>query len=117
MRFSCFDELLRYWAETAPDAPALLFEQGGKPESLSFAGLYDEVRREAERLRGEGFGRLGLLCDGSRETVIELFAAVLAGKSVTMLDGLAAEGLLQEQIEVFAVTRPGSPRAEALPHK
>ena len=98
MRFSCFDELLRHWAETAPDAPALLFERGGKPEALSFAGLYDEVRREAERLRGEGFGRLGLLCDGSRETVIELFAAVLAGKSVTMLDGLAAEALLQEQI-------------------
>ncbi len=99
MRFAGFEELLRFWAEKTPDAPALIREQGGEPETLTFSGLLEEVRREAERLRGEEIGRLGIFCDGSRETVIELFAAVLAGKSVAMLDGLAAEELLQEQID------------------
>jgi long-subunit acyl-CoA synthetase (AMP-forming) len=82
MRFDGFEHLLGYWAETSPDAPALRYER----ETLSFSALYARVKSRAEELKAEGKSCLGLLCDGSLDNVIEIFAGNLAGLQLVLLD-------------------------------
>ncbi len=92
MRFPRFENLLRHWAETRPDAPALRY--GG--ETLSFSGLLARVLARADELRAGGKTCLGLLADGSMDCVIELFAANLAGLQLVMLDENAPSVLLRQ---------------------
>ena len=75
MRFDSFEHLLSHFAETSPDAPALRYEK----ETLSFSALRARVLARAGELKAEGKTCLGLLCDGSLDNVVELFAANLAG--------------------------------------
>ena len=90
MRFDSFEHLLRHFAETSPDAPALRYEK----ETLSFAALRARVLARADELKREGKSCLGLLCDGSLDNVIEIFAANLAGLQLVLLDAsLEAEVL------------------------
>ena len=77
--------MLRHWAEKAPEHPALLFEEHG-PGALSFSGLYGAVLRRADELRRDGGSCIGILSDGSRECVTEIFAAAEAGMQIVMLD-------------------------------
>jgi long-subunit acyl-CoA synthetase (AMP-forming) len=92
MRFERFDEMLNYWANETPDAPALRYEK----RLLSFSQLRDAVRTRAEELRAARKTCLGLLSDGSMDCVIELFAANLAGLQLVMLDENAPSVLLRQ---------------------
>ena len=74
--------MLRYWAETAPEHPALIHDRG----ELSFAALLEAVEKRAGELRADGGTCIGVLSDGSAECVIEIFAAVFAGMQVVLLD-------------------------------
>ena len=47
MRFDHFEDMLRHWAETAPDAPALRYGAG----TVSFAQLFENVQQRAALLR------------------------------------------------------------------
>ena len=94
MRFDGFEHLLSYYAGSCPDAPALRYEA----ETLSFAALYRRVLARAEELRDEGKSCLGLLCDGSLDCVIEIFAANLAGLQLVMLDASLEIPLLKTLI-------------------
>ncbi len=94
MRFSGFYELISHWAERQPDAPALVFDRGGR-QTMSYAQLREAVDRRAEALRADGGSCLALLCDGSLENVLEIFAAVRAGLQVVLLDALAPEDVLR----------------------
>ena len=90
MRFDSFEHLLSHFAETSPDAPALRYEQ----ETLSFSALRARVLSRAGELKAGGGTCLGLLCDGSLDCVVEIFAANLAGLQLVMLDAsLEAEVL------------------------
>ena len=91
MRFDRFEQMLTHFAEISPDAPALRYEG----ETLSFAVLLRRVRDRAETLRAEGKSCLGLLCDGSLDCVIELFAANFAGLQLVMLDDGLDTGMLR----------------------
>ncbi len=82
MRFDSFEQMLAHLAETGPDAPALRYDD----KTLSFSELKHAVDARAAMLRAEGKTSLGLLCDGSLDSVIELFAANLAGLQLVMLD-------------------------------
>ena len=82
MRFDSFEHLLSHFASVSPDAPALRYEK----QTLSFAELYERVLRRAEELRSGGKSCLGLLCDGSLDNVIEIFAGNLAGLQLVLLD-------------------------------
>ena len=82
MRFDGFEHLLSHFAETSPDAPALRYET----ETLGFAALYARVQARAKELKAEGKSCLGLLCDGSLDNVIEIFAGNLAGLQLVLLD-------------------------------
>lgn len=94
MRFDSFAHLLSHFAAESPDAPALRYET----ETLSFSALYDRVCARAAELKASGKTCLGLLCDGSLDNVIELFAASLAGMQLVMLDGSLDEEILKTLI-------------------
>ena len=91
MRFSSFEEMLSHMARTAPDAPALRYEE----RTWSFAALEEAVAARADALRAGGKTCLGLLADGSADCVIELFAAVRAGLQLVMLDPSLPDELLR----------------------
>ena len=82
MRFDSFAQMLAHLAETGPDAPALRYDN----TTLSFSELKHAVEERASALRADGKTSLGLLCDGSLDCVIELFAANIAGLQLVMLD-------------------------------
>ena len=99
MRFDSFEHLLSHYASACPDAPALCYEK----ETLCFAELYARVLRRAEELRSEGKTCLGLLCDGSLDNVIEIFAGNLAGLQLVLLDDsldTAVLGMLMRYTDV-----------------
>ena len=85
MLFQSFGELLAFRAAQNADAPALFIERGGAPAAVSFKELADAVEKRAGELRSGGKTAEGVLCDGSAEAVIEIFAAAKAGLQVTLL--------------------------------
>ena len=98
MRFSGFYELLFYWAENAPDAPALRYAQNGAIKTCTFSELHDRVTARATALREENRQTLGILANGSFDCVIEIFASVLSGRRTVLLNENAADEVLFEQI-------------------
>ena len=90
MRFDSFEQMLTHFAEISPDAPALRYEK----KTLCFSELKRTVDARAAELRAEGKSCLGLLCDGSLDCVIELFAANQAGMQLVMLDAALDTGAL-----------------------
>ena len=94
MRFDSFDHLLSSFARTTPDAPALRYEK----TTLSFRALDETVRKRAEELREGGKSCLGVLCDGSLDNVIEIFAASLAGLQIVLLDASLPSDVLKSLI-------------------
>ena len=52
MRFDSFSQMIGYWADRTPDAPALIFDAGGK-QTLSFAQLRQTVTDRADALRAK----------------------------------------------------------------
>ena len=91
MRFNSFEELLRYWAEQSPDAPAIRGEKG----TWSYREFLERVLRRAEELKKIGKTCSGVLSDGSPDCVTEIFAANLAGLQIVLLDEAAPEALLR----------------------
>lgn len=97
MRFTGFAHMLTYWAEASPEAPALLFDDGGR-RALTFRQLSDAVSRRRDALRAEGKTCVGVLSDGSADCVITVFSAVLAGMQVVLLDEAMPDALLSRLI-------------------
>lgn len=96
MRFDGFAHLLEYRAGQTPEAPALVYGDGKRV--CSFRELLDLVRARGAELAREPGWSLGLLCDGSFENVVNIFASVFAGKQTVLLSALAPEALLTEQM-------------------
>ena len=90
MRFESFSQILEYYAEIQPGAPALRF--GGS--TWTFSELLADVKLRAEDLKATGKTCMAVLCDGSAECVIEIFAANDAGLQVAMLDAGLSDELL-----------------------
>ena len=86
MRFSSFQEMLRNYAETTPEAPALWVPGERGAESISFSVLEDAVERRSTELKAGGKTCLAVFADGSGPCVITIFAAVRAGLQVVLLD-------------------------------
>lgn len=97
-RFDGFQDLLSYYAEHCPQAPALIYEEAGEQKVCTYAALHEEVLQAAESYKDTGKTCLGVFCDGSFGNVIHIFGAVLAGMQTVLLDENAPEKLLKEQI-------------------
>ena len=97
MRFDDFAALLRHWRERAPGKAALLYARGDAVRAMSWAELDDAVASRASALSAGGARCVGVLCDGSVECLVEIFAAVRAGLQVALMDSNADEALLRAQ--------------------
>ena len=98
MKFHSFEHLLSFRAAEAPNDPALIFEKDGSIQFLSYRGLYLEVLQRAREMKTGGKTCLGILCDGSTDCILTIFAGVLSGMQIVLLDENAPEDLLSEQI-------------------
>lgn len=100
VKYNGFMDLLdAFWGDD-PARTAFLYEKSGEVASLSrgaFAGAVLARRDELPEAFGTGTC-LGVLCDGSLSCVLTIFAAVLAGMQVVLLDENADEDLLAAQI-------------------
>lgn len=97
-KFNSFADLLQSFTSDAPSAPALKFEEDGRPASISRTEFAAEVYERTDELRSYGMTCLGVLCDGSLSCVVTIFASALAGMQTVLLDENASDSLLQEQI-------------------
>ena len=95
-----FMDLLNAFSHEDPDRTAVLYEKRGIVTALSRSAFAEAVMERKDGL-AEEFGAgtcLGVLCDGSLSCVLTIFAAVLAGLQVVLLDENASEDLLAAQI-------------------
>ena len=53
MRFSGFNELLFYWGEHAPKAPAIRYAQNDAIKTCTYSELFDRVTKRAAFLSAE----------------------------------------------------------------
>lgn len=95
MRFDGFYKMLEYHASLRPDAAALLYESDGKKVSVSYSTLLASVSRRARELKQHGKTALGIICDGTIESVTEIFASVEAGMQTVMLDDSVTPEILR----------------------
>ncbi len=98
MRFKGFEKMLAHYAERTPDAPALRFAEGETVGTMTYAELARAVAARAEELRACEKTCMGVLADGSRACLIEIFAAVRAGMQVVLLDEMLPEAALREML-------------------
>ena len=99
MRFTGFDELLSHWARKAPDRPALVYERGGQPTVCTFSELQERVLARANELGREPGLCRGVVCDGSFDCVIEIFATVVFGKRLVLLSENASDAALVDMVK------------------
>ena len=102
-KYCGFEELLRSFDTEHPESTAFFVPGDQAPLPVSRAAFSAAVRKEADRLSADGKLRLGVLCDGTYDCVITIFAAVLAGLTTVLLDENASETLLAEQIRETGV--------------
>ena len=86
MRFYGFREMIAFYADRAPDAPAFLTGGTGEPKAVSYREFLADVTGRAEELRRTGKTCLGVLCDGTYDCLKEIFAAVEAGMQLVLLN-------------------------------
>jgi long-subunit acyl-CoA synthetase (AMP-forming) len=98
MRFHSFFEMISYYAERTPEAPALRYESGGVLRTMSFAALRSAVIGRTAFMQEEDSSCEGIFADGGIASVIEIFAAAKMGRQMALLDENAPDALLREQI-------------------
>ena len=103
MRFHSFFEMISYYAERTPEAPALRYESGGVLRTMSFAALRSAVIGRAAFMQEEDGSCEGIFADGGIASVIEIFAAAKTGRQIVLLDENVPEELLREQIRLADV--------------
>jgi long-subunit acyl-CoA synthetase (AMP-forming) len=91
-KYNGFRELLQARAES--DLPALRCGENGAVRTMSGRELYRAVLARERSLQGDSAGRVMLLADGSAQSVVSLFARVLAGQDVVMADPGLPDGTL-----------------------
>ncbi len=104
MRFSGFDQLLSHWAQKTPDRPALVYEQGGARAVCTFSKLRERVLARAHALGRQPDRCRGVLADGSFDCVVEIFAAVLCGKRLVLLNENASDSALRDMVKAADVS-------------
>ena len=98
MRFSGFGAMLSHWAAAAPDRPALIYAQQGQTAVCTFGALERRALDRAQALKQTAGLCRGILCDGSFDCVVEIFAAVLSGKRTVLLSDSASDRALMDMV-------------------
>ena len=96
-RFTGFRELLGFRAESG--LPALRYERDGALRTLSYRELCGLVLERKKLALKEEAGRVLIATAPSPETVVSIFAHVLAGQDVVLADPSASDELLRAMAE------------------
>ena len=104
LRFDSFHHMLSWWAEKTPDKPALIYDDHGQ-KTLSFSQLLEAVDARASALKTGGGTCIGILADGSKNCVVEVFAAAAAGLQTVMLDASLPDETLGKLLRYTDVDR------------
>ena len=103
MKYRSFKELLEYNAEKYPEYSAFIY--GSEKNSLTNREFKERVYKRSEELDKEAFSVLGILCDGSIDCVIEIFACVLTKKQLVLFNQNIPDEILKELIDYTDVDR------------
>lgn len=116
-RNRCVHELVEEQARARPEGEAVR----DRSEALSYRGLVNRARGLARELRRRGIrgeDRVGVLADGSVQTVVALLGVLEAGGAYVPLDGNDPDARLvwvlrDAQVRTVVCTRGGVERARA----
>ena len=114
MRFSGFEEMIGHFAARTPDAPAFLIGSPEGPRAVSYAAFAADIREKAAALQKTGKTCCGIVCSGTYENVVTVFAAVKAGMQVVLL----GDDITEEQIshtDIDLLTGDEEPEEEFAP--
>ena len=96
VKYAGFEDFLTHMAEERAGAIALLHGAGDRYNRVTWADFSRDVHARADELRGTGKTCLAILCDGSYASVVEIFAANIAGLQVAMLDTAVPDKMLAQ---------------------
>lgn len=80
--YYCFSDLINTWNKQT--GPALIFEDDCR--SISYAELAEKIGETAAKVRTSGIGSELIVTDHLPDTLIRIFACVLAGCDVVLID-------------------------------
>ena len=96
VKYAGFEDFLTHMAEERAGAIALLHGANDRYNRVTWAGFSRDVHARADELRESGKTCLAILCDGSDTSVVELFAANIAGLQVAMRDTAEPDKMLAQ---------------------
>ncbi|MBR1829147.1 MAG: long-chain fatty acid--CoA ligase [Atopobiaceae bacterium] len=117
VHYKGFKDFVEGMAADRPHAIAFLYERNGKMGRATWQGFANDVATRAEELRATGKTCIGILCDGSYDCVVEIFAANIAGLQIAMLDNAVADvmlGQLLPYVDADTLWASNESRLEAL---
>ena len=94
--FTGFRDFVTSMRDERPDAIAFLHGANDHFHRVTWAGFAADVDARAEELRETGKTCIAILADGSYASVLEVFAANLAGLQVAMLDTAVPDKMLAQ---------------------
>ena len=97
-RYNGFNGLLESQKLNFSDSPAFRYDKNGTIETVTYRQLYDDVQKEADRLREAGHLCNAVVCDGSYACVCVIFASVLAGAQTVLLEAMQSAEDRQEAL-------------------
>ena len=96
VKYAGFEDFLTHMAEERAGAIALLHGANDRYNRVTWADFSRDVHARADELRESGKTCLAILCDGSYASVVEIFAANIAGLQVAMLDTAVPDKMLAQ---------------------
>lgn len=103
MKFTSFEELLIRNAREYSDKTAFVFDADGVKCTLTHAQLYEEILRRKQDFLSVAAGCVGVLQAPSIKWLIDMFAAVIAGKQTVLLDPMCEPSTLAKLISATDV--------------
>ena len=94
VHYKGFKDFVEGMAADRPHAIAFLCERDGKMARITWQRFADDIAARAEELRASEKSCVGILCDGSYDCVVEIFAANAAGLQIAMLDSAVSDPML-----------------------
>ena len=108
-----FTELVKSWTDIGKTA--LIYSRNGVKMQLSYHELQERIMKESRRLSGTRV--LPLVMDHEPETLIRLFAAVLAGIDVIAADPSVPQEILEQTAAAAASCHVRAGRRRTLPRR
>ena len=99
MRYQSFKHLLETQAEQNPEQNAFLYEENNEQKTCTYAQFLSLARFRKEELQKENIRAAGIYCDNSFNSVLDIFAANLAGIRLVLFSPNEDPTVLKDQIQ------------------